>query len=66
VSPLGILLHPEPNVYPQSFDFSPHSRNVNHAVSYSCGLFVAAKNVNSFAIKQIRTLLQKHPGWGYL
>jgi hypothetical protein len=28
-------------------------------------LFVVLQKVNSFAIKQIRTLLQKHPGWGY-
>ena len=44
--------------------------------SYSCGLFVAPKRVNSFAIKQIQTLCAKyrgvasaapiggHPGWG--
>src|SRR5712692_137970 len=36
------------------------------APSTSCGLFVVAKKINSFAIKQIQTLLQKHPGWGYL
>ncbi len=32
------------------------------APSTSCGLFVVAKKINSFAIKQIQTLLQKHPG----
>src|ERR1700720_4023801 len=33
---------------------------------YSCKLFVARANVKSFAIKQIRTLCAKHPGWGTL
>jgi hypothetical protein len=32
--------------------------------SYCCKLFVVTKKVNSFAIKQIQTLLPKHPGWG--
>jgi hypothetical protein len=32
--------------------------------SINYGLFVVLQKVNSFAIKQIRTLLQKHPGWG--
>src|SRR5712664_894 len=31
---------------------------------YSCSLFVVAKKVNSFGIKQIQTLFPKHPGWG--
>jgi hypothetical protein len=31
---------------------------------YSCELFVAAKKVNSFGIKQIQALSAKHPGWG--
>jgi hypothetical protein len=31
----------------------------------SSALFVVAKNVNSFAIKQIHTLAPKHPGYGY-
>ena len=33
---------------------------------YSCKLFGATENVNSFSIKQIRTLSAKHPGWGVL
>ena len=32
--------------------------------SYCCKLFVVTKKVKSFAIKQIQTLLPKHPGWG--
>src|ERR1700676_5366267 len=32
--------------------------------SYSCGLFVLAKRVNPFAIKQIQPLFRKHPGYG--
>jgi hypothetical protein len=43
---------------------SHESRVTSHAVSYSCGLFVVAKNVNSFVINQIQTLSRKHPGWG--
>ena len=34
--------------------------------SYSSKLFVVAKNINSFAIKQIRTLSAKYRGWVYL
>jgi hypothetical protein len=37
---------------------------VSPFVSCSCGLFGIPKKVNSFAIKQIQTLLAKHPGWG--
>ena len=33
---------------------------------HSCGLWVVAKKVNSFAISQIQTLFAKRPGWGYL
>jgi hypothetical protein len=40
------------------------SRITSHVVSYSCKLFVAAKNLNSFIIRQIHTLYAKHPGWG--
>ena len=40
------------------------SRVTSHAVSYSCRLFVVAKNANSFGINQIQTLSRKHPGWG--
>jgi hypothetical protein len=31
---------------------------------YSCKLFVAPENLNSFAINQIQTLCAKHPGYG--
>src|SRR5712692_179472 len=34
-------------------------------LSISCSLFGLAKKVNSFAIKHIRPLFAKHPGWGY-
>jgi hypothetical protein len=34
--------------------------------SYSCKLFGGPKKTNSFAIRQIRTLSAKHPGWGYI
>jgi hypothetical protein len=37
----------------------------NPFFSHSCKLFVVAKKVNSFGIKQIHTLLQKHPGVAY-
>ena len=33
-------------------------------LTYCCELFVVAKNIKSFGIKQIRTLSAKHPGWG--
>src|ERR1700686_652636 len=32
--------------------------------SHCYKLFVVAKKLNSFAIKQIQTLSRKHPGWG--
>src|SRR5260370_3991531 len=45
--------------------FTGHrSRVTSHAFSCACGLFVAPKKVNPFAIKQIQPLLPKHPGWG--
>ena len=34
--------------------------------SYYCKLFCSLKKINSFAIKQIQTLLRKHPGVGYV
>src|ERR1700688_2197397 len=41
------------------------SRTVaNPLFSNCCKLFVVAKNLNSFAIKQIQTLPTKHPGYG--
>jgi hypothetical protein len=43
VSQLATLLPSEPKVYPQSFDFSPHPRDVNHAVSYFCRLFFSLR-----------------------
>ena len=33
-------------------------------LTYCCGLSGFATKLNSFAIKQIKTLLTKHPGWG--
>jgi hypothetical protein len=53
---------PQPRLYPQHLD-SCRPANTSHAVSYSYKLYVAAKKLNSFAIKQIRTVLQKRPGW---
>jgi hypothetical protein len=35
-------------------------------LTHSCGLLVVTKKVNSFAIRQIQTLLAKYPGWGCL
>jgi hypothetical protein len=35
-------------------------------LSHCYKVFVIAKKLNSFTIKQIHTLLQKHPGWGVL
>jgi hypothetical protein len=40
------------------------TRCLTPLLTYSCELFVEAKKVNSFAIKQIQTLSAKHPGWG--
>jgi hypothetical protein len=34
--------------------------------THCCKLLVAAKKVNSFAIKQIQTTYAKYPGWGIL
>jgi hypothetical protein len=80
VSPLRTLLLPESNVYSHPFDFSARSRDVSHAVSYPCSLFILPKKVNSFTINKIQTLFAKcrgvgwgipnattgHPGWGAL
>ena len=33
--------------------------------TYSCGLFVVGRKLNSFAIKQVQTLSAKYPGYGY-
>jgi hypothetical protein len=42
----------------------PATAPLTLAPSIACGLFVVAKKVNSFGIKQIQPLLPKHPGWG--
>jgi hypothetical protein len=44
----------------------PLATKLTPFLRYSCRLFVAPKKVNSFVIKQIQTLSQKYPGWGYL
>ena len=36
----------------------------NRFFSYDCGLFGISKKVICLGIKNFRTLLQKHPGWG--
>jgi hypothetical protein len=36
----------------------------NPFFSYYCELFVVAKKVIRLGIRNFRTLLQKHPGWG--
>jgi hypothetical protein len=69
VSPLVTLLHTQPNVYPQSFDFSPHSRNVNHAVSYSCRLFFsfcALFRTRVVCFQCLADSFYKNRGVGYL
>jgi hypothetical protein len=66
VSPFPPSFSRQPCVYPPSLKFCSQPCGLSHAVSYSCGLFVVAKKVNSFIIKQIHTLFTKHPGWGYL
>ena len=44
-----------------------HSQNYSTSFfSDSCALFCTHKKLNPFLFKQFRTLLQKHPGWGYL
>jgi hypothetical protein len=45
---------------------STHPAELNPFSTHSSGLFVHAKNLNPFEIKQIQTLSAKHPGWGYL
>jgi hypothetical protein len=58
--------------YVQSYDTLPCVTTNNSRLpfastllfSYSCTLFVVAKKVNSFGIKQIQTLFAKHPAWG--
>jgi hypothetical protein len=54
VSPFGPSFLPQPAVYSEPFDF------VDPLFSYSYELFVVPKTVNSFAIKQIRTLCAKY------
>ena len=39
---------------------------LSSAFSCPCKLFCTFQTLNSFVFKQIRTLLQKHPGWGCL
>src|SRR5712671_7432642 len=61
------LASPPDNSHPLQINPSPIAfvgRNSNTAVSYSYKLLVVAKKVNSFAIKQIQTLSQKHRGGG--
>jgi hypothetical protein len=60
------LSSPQPRAYLQPFNFRCPAGNTSLAVSYSCKLFVVAKKLNCFAIKQIQTLLTKHPEWGRL
>src|SRR5712692_2129156 len=43
---------------------TPLPTKLTPLLRYSYKLLVAPKKVNSFAIKQIRTLSVKHPGWG--
>jgi hypothetical protein len=67
VSPLATLLHTQPNVYSQSFDLSPHSRNVNHAVSYSCRLFFslcALFPARVVCFQYLADSFYKNRGWG--
>ena len=62
VSPFGPSFLPQPVVYSQPFDFV--GPLFSYLFSYSYELFVVPKKVNSFAIKQIRTLCAKYRGWG--
>ena len=55
---------PQLNVFPHHFNFSDHLPDTTRVVSHCCELFVVAKNINSFAIKQIRTLCAKNRVWG--
>src|SRR5229473_6851478 len=41
-------------------------QHLTSAFSYSSELFCTRQKLNSFLFKQFRTLLQKHPGVGYL
>ena len=60
MSPFGSSFLPQPVVYSQPFNF------VGPLFSHSYGLFVVPKTVNSFAIKQIRTLCAKYRGLSVL
>ena len=62
MSPFGPSFLPQPVVYSQPFDFV--GPLFSYLFSYSYELFVVPKKVNSFAIKQIRTLCAKYRGWG--
>src|ERR1700726_1596433 len=44
---------------------SPPPKIVSRSATICYGLFVVAKKVNSFVIKQIQALFAKHPGGGY-
>ena len=58
MSPFSPSFPPQPRVYSRSLDF------VGPLFSYCYELFVVPKTVNSFAIKQIRTLAQNTGGGG--
>ena len=58
VSPFRPFLQQQPSLFLSS------PKSLTALLIYSCKLFVAARKVNLFAIKQIRTLSPKHPGWG--
>jgi hypothetical protein len=44
---------------------NPNALAVTLDLSYSCALFYALANVNSFRINKMRTLYAKYRGWGY-
>jgi hypothetical protein len=68
-APLTPFLAPLPeNPHPFQIDPSQIATTppkLNSSDSYCSELFVVAKKLNSFAINQIRTRSQEHPGWGY-
>ena len=67
VSPLRTLLLPLPSVYSQPFAFPGQTRNVSHALSYSCRLFFSLGPVfraRFVCFQQLADSFCKMPGVG--
>jgi hypothetical protein len=68
VSPFRTPLLPQPRVYSQPSDVSGQSRNVSHAISFSCRLFnslCALFRARFLCFQQLADSFCKIPGAGY-